>query len=103
MSDYWLGILVGIAILVLAIPFVSHIRHPAQKPMAAYLIFLFVFAAASFVLFNLLGWLAARAGLGPALGTPGPAVAFLVLVFLPALGLATWQARKPPSRRGLPH
>lgn len=103
MLNYWASIVVAVAILVLAIPLVARVRHPEQKPLAAYLIFVFVFAAASFVLFNVLGWLAARAGLGPVLDNPGPTVAFLVLVFLPALGLAVWQARKPPSRHGLPH
>jgi hypothetical protein len=99
MPEYGIGILAGIALLVAAIPYVARIRHAQQKPFAAYLIFLSVFAASSAVLAALLAWLAGRLGLAGALGNTGPAVLFLVLVFLPALALATWQARKPPWRQ----
>ena len=102
MSTYWIGILLAAALLVAAIPYVGKIRHPQQKPFAAYLIFITVFIAVAVVLFRLLTWYAGRLGLGDALGNPGPALLFIALVFLPAIALATWQARKPPWRRGPP-
>jgi hypothetical protein len=101
-SDPWISILAGIAILGAAIPYVRRIRHPEQKPLAAYLIFLFTFAAAAVMLFSLLAWLASRLGFEPALSNTGPAVLFLALVFVPAIALATWQARKPPWPKGPP-
>jgi hypothetical protein len=98
MPEYGIGMLAGIVLLVAAIPYVARIRHARQKPFAAYLIFLTVFAASAAVLAGLLAWLAGRLGLSGALGNTGPAILFLLLVFLPALALATWQARKPPWR-----
>jgi hypothetical protein len=102
MSNYWIGILLGMGLLVAAIPYVMRIRHPQQKPLAAYLIFMSVFIAVAAVLFKLLVWLAGKLGLGDALGDPGPALLFIALVFLPAVALAAWQARKPPWRQGPP-
>jgi len=61
-----------------------------------------IFVTAAIVLFNLLAWLAFKLGLGPVLGDTGPVLLLVVLVFLPAIALATWQARKPPWRLGGP-
>jgi hypothetical protein len=103
MQNYWTSLLAGAAILAVAIPYVMRIRHPEQKPLAAYLIFVSVFVMAAVVLYNLLAWVALKLGLEAALGNTGPALLFLVLVFLPAIALASWQARKPPWRqRGPP-
>lgn len=102
MSTYWIIVLAGGMLLAAAVPYVARIRHREQKPLAAYLIFVLVFAAAVVVLLGALAWLAIELGLSPALGEPGPALLFLALVFLPAFGLATWQARKPPRRQGPP-
>jgi hypothetical protein len=97
------SILAGVAILAAAVPYVGRIRHPDKKPLAAYLIFVSVFVTAAVVFLTLLAWLASRLGLVSLLGDPGPALLFLALVFLPAVALATWQARKPPWRqRGPP-
>jgi hypothetical protein len=98
MSNYWLSIVIAVVILVAAIPYVSRIRHPAQKPLAAYLIFLTVFLISGIVSFVVLIWLAGNLGMTDALNRLGPALIFLVLVFVPAIALATWQARKPPVR-----
>jgi len=99
-----LGVTTVIALLVLAIayPYVMRIRHPDQRPFAAYLIFISVFALSAVVLFMLLGWLADALGLTPALGPTGLAIALLLLGILPALAIATWQARRPPMHRGTP-
>lgn len=98
-GDYRTGILLVVALLAIAIPYVARIRHPRQQPLAAYLIFVSVFAASAVVLVSVLLWLAGKLGLTAVLGSPGPAVVFLALVFLPALALATWQAGKPPWRQ----
>jgi hypothetical protein len=102
MADYSIGIAAGVVILVAAIPYVLHIRHPEQKPFAAYLIFVSVFVVTAAVLFRLLAQLASTYGLGATLNAPAPALLFLALVFLPAVALATWLARKPPWRPGPP-
>jgi hypothetical protein len=103
MSDYSTSLLAGAAILAVAIPYVTRIRHPAQKPLAAYLIFVSVFVTVAVVLYSVLAWLALKLGMEAALGSTGPALLFLVLVLLPAIAMASWQARKPPWRqRGPP-
>ena len=99
MSDYALGSLISIALLVAAVPYVARIRDANQKPFAAYLIFVSVFAASAAVLASLLAWLAAESGLAASLDKTGFAILFLALIFLPAFALATWQARKPPWRQ----
>jgi hypothetical protein len=100
--NYWFSAIIGVAILAVAALYVARIRHPQQKPLAAYLIFVSAFVAGSAVLFSLLARLASRLGLGAALTEPFAMLLFLALVFLPALVLATWLARKPPWRRGPP-
>ncbi len=93
---YSLSIMFGVLILAAAIPYVARIRHPKQKPLAAYLIFISAFVVSASIFFNLLAWLAYKLDLGGALSKPAPAVLFLVLVFIPAIILARWLARKPP-------
>lgn len=102
MGNFWFSLIIGALILAAAIPYVGRIRHPEQKPLAAYLIFMTVFIVVAVVLFSLLGWLVTLFELGHTLSRPGPAVLFLVLVFLPAILLAGWLARKPPWRQGPP-
>jgi len=92
----------GLIVLVAAIPYVARIRHPQQKPLAAYLIFISAFILIAVLLFNLFAWLAISLELGAVLGRPGPALIFLALVLLPAIALATWLARKPPWRNSGP-
>jgi hypothetical protein len=103
MLSYWIGTLVGIALLAAAIPVAARVRHPEQKPFAAYLIFITIFVVVTMLLFNLLGWLAGLLGLGAALEEVGAILLLAVLASLPALGLAIWQVRKPPMRRGPPN
>jgi hypothetical protein len=94
--SYWTAVLTAIGILLLAVPYVMRVRHPEQKPLAAYFIFVTVFIMVAFVLYNLLVWLSNRLGVAASLEHTLPALLFLALVFLPAFALATWQARKPP-------
>lgn len=94
---------IGVLILLLAaIPYVARARHPEQRRLAAYLVFVSVFAVTSAAMFVLLATAANALGLGELLERSVPALVFLVLVFVPALLLARWQARKPPWRHGPP-
>jgi len=102
MSDLWLSIAVGVVLLLAAIPYVARIRHPQQKLLAAYLIFMFIFVTAAVVLYTGLAMLAVALDLAHLLSQPLPVLLFLLLVFLPAIALGTWQARKPPWRQGPP-
>ncbi len=102
MGNFWNSLIIGVLILAAAVPYIARIRHPEQKPLAAYLIFVTVFILVAVLLFNLLGWLVTQLELGQTLDKPGPAVLFLVLIFLPAIILAGWLARKPPWRQGPP-
>lgn len=102
MSDYTIGMLVWIALLVAAMPYVNRIRHPDQKPVAAYLIFVFMFLIVSAVLYGVLGWLASALGLALLFGEVMGTVTFLALIFIPAFLMARWLARKPPWRSRVP-
>ena len=102
MSGYLTGILLGAGLLAAPVPYVRYIRHPQQKLLAAYLIFVSVFIAIAVVLFRLLVWLAEKSGQGDLLGNPDVVLLLIVLVLLPAVGIATWQARKSPWRQGPP-
>ena len=102
MNNYWISIVITVVILIAAVPWVAWVRNPAQRLFAAYLIFVTVFLASGLVLFGALSWLAWRVGLDAALSRPLPALVFLVLVFVPAFVLGTWQARKPPARASVP-
>ena len=102
MNNYWITFVVAVALLVVAVPYVSWVRNRAQRPLAAYLIFVTVFLASGLVLFGVLSWAIWRLGLDATLNRPVPALVFLLLVFVPAFALATWQARKPPSKASAP-
>jgi hypothetical protein len=102
MLSYGVGTLLGLLILAAAIPYVARIRHSGQKALAAYLIFMTVFVASALLLYGILYRLAGSLDLAPRLDEAGPALLLLVLVFLPAFALASWQARKPPWRQGPP-
>ena len=95
-------VLIAVLLLAAAAPYVAWVRHPLQRPFAAYLVFVTVFAVAAVVLFVLLAWLIQALGWAAALGPWGHAALLVVLGVLPALAVATWQARQPPSRRRPP-
>ena len=99
MLNYSVSIIFGLVILTLAIPYVTRIRHPQQKPLAAYLIFVSVFVMASGILFTVVGWLVGMFELESSLEEAGGALLFLTLVFLPTIVISTHLARKPPLRQ----
>ncbi len=96
------AVLVWLALFILAVPIVRRIRHPDQRPFAAYLIFVMLFTVSAAVLFAVFSSLALALGFSQALERPFPAVVFLLLIFGPAFALAVWQARKPRWRKAPP-
>ena len=102
MLSYWMGILLGLVLLAAAIPVVARIRHPDQKPFAAYLIFITIFIVVTMLLFKILGVISAMLGLDSVLDESGLMLALLILAMLPAILLAAWQTGKPSLRRGPP-
>jgi hypothetical protein len=97
----WTTTALAALLLLVAWPYVAYVRHPEQRPFAAYLIFVTVFVVAAMVLLFLVLWLAGMVGILP-LGDLAWAVLLLTLVLVPALLIATWQARKPPTHRHPP-
>jgi len=95
-------LMVWIAFFILAVPLVRRMRHPDQRPFAAYLIFVSLFTLVAGILFALLSWLVVALGLSQALERLLPAIVFLLLVFVPAFLVAKWQAKKPRWRRPPP-
>ena len=102
MPSYWIGLLIGIGVLIVFMPYVRLIQHPSQTFLAAYLIFVLAFMVATAVLFMLFGWIAGALNLGASLGNTIRLAIFWTLVLVPSFVLASWQARKPPLRRGPP-
>lgn len=90
------------AFLVAAIFYTRTVRHPRAQPLAAYLIFVMVFTAGSFVVFATLTLLLRAAERTDTLDDPIAGAIFLALVFVPAFLAARWQLRKPPRRPRVP-
>jgi len=89
---------IWVVFLLAAAIYVRHARHPRQKPLAAYLIFVLVFSATAFFMFGVLTYLAGAMGWLAVLDRPTGATLFLILVFAPALVLARWQISRPPRQ-----
>jgi hypothetical protein len=92
------AVIIWIAFLLLSVPYVGRVRHPAAKPLAAYFVFVGVFSLVGAALFYALGAAAAYLGLAAALATPIGGAAFLLAVFVPAFVAARWQIRRAPGR-----
>jgi hypothetical protein len=98
MMNMWLATLIAVAILAAAAPYVARVRHPEQRPFAAYTIFVIIFAVTALLLFIFIGWMADTLGFIEALGRVGMMVLLVIFGLGPAFALATWQVRKPPMR-----
>lgn len=98
MASQSLGLILGIVLMLLAIPYVRHAKHPRAKLVAAYMVFMILFAVGSIVMYSVLLVLLNRyIGLDFLQRPPGAAI-FLALVFVPAFLLARWQLKKPPRQ-----
>ncbi|MHB1188902.1 hypothetical protein [Thiobacillus sp.] len=98
MSTQSLGIILWLVLMLLAIPYVRHAKHPRAKPLAAYMVFVTLFSVGAAVMFSvLLMLLSGYGGLDTLHDFPGAAI-FLTLVFIPAFLLGRWQLKKPPRQ-----
>jgi small basic protein len=102
MMSMWVTTLISIAVLAAVAPYVARVRHPQQRPFAAYTIFVIIFAVTSLLLFIFIGWAADALGLVSTLGPIGLMLLLVIFGLGPAFALATWQVRKPPMRMGPP-
>ena len=98
MANSFLGIVLWVALMLLAIPYVRRTRHPRAEPLAAYMVFVILFSVGAIVMYSvlilLLGWVDRL----EVLHRPRGAATFLALVFAPAFLLARWQLKKPPRQ-----
>lgn len=95
---YFAGLALWAAFLVAAIFYTRRARHPAARPLAAYLIFVVAFTISSFVIFGALIYLLQAFDRISVLANSMVAALFLFLVFVPAFFVARWLLRKPPRR-----
>ncbi|MBU1395856.1 MAG: hypothetical protein KKE84_06900 [Gammaproteobacteria bacterium] len=98
MDNQSLGILLWIALMLLAIPYVRRARHPRAKPLAAYMMFVILFSVGAVVMYSVLLMLLGWADALDYLHRPQGAAIFLALVFIPAFLLGRWQLKKPPRQ-----
>lgn len=93
------GLAGWLAFLLLAIPYALKARHPETKAVAAWTIFVLSFTVIAATIYAVLIIVAASTGIGHWIQTAAGALAFLFLIFAPALILATYIIRRPPRRR----
>lgn len=92
----------AIVLLAAAFPYVQHAKHSQARTLAAYLLFVAIFALVAAVLYTLIGGIIAALGFGGALDNPVAALLFVAAIFVPAFLIARWQVRRPPHRRMMP-
>lgn len=100
--SYAVAILLWLLMLFASYPYVKRVRHPDQHLLAAYMIFISIFSAASFFFFALLSRIVVIAGWTTVMEEPGPVLLMALLSFVPAFYLARWQTRKPGMDRPAP-
>lgn len=90
------------AFLLLAWPLSRRMKHPDMKPLAAWLVFVSVFALAGGALFAALAGAISLVGATGALDRPAWAILAALLVIAPALAAARASVRRPPRGDGPP-
>lgn len=92
MPEPWIAVLLFAAFLVTSWVYVARARHPGQKPLAAYLIFVVAFSVTVGLVYGLLVSVIARLGVVGNLSLVLVVVVAAVLAFLIARSLV----RRPP-------
>ncbi|GAB4137300.1 MAG: hypothetical protein Tsb0016_02370 [Sphingomonadales bacterium] len=92
------AVLIGVAILVAAVPYVHAARHPDSKPLAAYLIFVTVLSVVGAGLFWLALTIAAMLVGAEMLSKPWVAIILIAIIAAPALLIARWAISRPPRQ-----
>jgi hypothetical protein len=93
-----LGLLLWLAFLLLAMPYVRRAKHPDAQLVSAYMVFVILFSVVSVVTYSLLLLLLGGLSAIPMLHHPLGALAFLFMVFAPAFLVARWQIKRPPRK-----
>ncbi len=87
-----------LVMLVAFVPYVARTRHPASKPLGAYLSFTTIFTLVAYAIFG--GILAVHGSVWPDMPLDGwiAAVVVLIVSFVPAFVAAAWMISKRPPR-----
>lgn len=101
MATQAVGFMLWITLMLLAIPYVRHAKHPLSNTVAAYMVFVILFSVGAVVMYSVLLLLLERFDALEHLHQPLGALLFLTLVFIPAFLLGRWQLKKPPRRTPL--
>ncbi len=92
------AVLIGVAILLAAVPYVRAARHPDSKPLAAYLIFVTVLSVVGAGLFWLALTIAAMLLEPASLSQSWVAFLIIALIAAPAVLAARWAITRPPRQ-----
>ncbi|HUJ01000.1 MAG TPA: hypothetical protein VLY46_12225 [Usitatibacter sp.] len=95
---YEIAIFAWLVLLIAAIPYTQHAKHPSAPRLAAWLLFVGVLSVSAAAFALVLLFLAGALGLSRALDHPAMGVLFVAAVFLLAFPVARRQLRRPPRR-----
>jgi hypothetical protein len=100
--SYSIAVFLVPALLALAYPYVRRTRHPRERALAAYLLFVTLFSAMGALSFLVLIWAITWLGSERLLNEPFGVVTLLFLVLIPSFLVARWRILRPPWKRPLP-
>jgi len=100
--NLWAVVLAALVLLAAAYPYVQRAKHADARTLAAYFIFVSVFALAAAALYMVVAGVVVAAQLDAALENPAGALLFLIAIFAPAFLVARWQLKRPPHRPTMP-
>ena len=86
-------------LLLIAVPYVLRMRHPATRPLVAYLVFVMEFSLLAGVIYFAALRLLAAFDADTLLNEPGGVAVLAALVLLPSFALSHWHLRRPPAAR----
>jgi hypothetical protein len=101
MATQTVGFMVWLTLMLLAIPYVRHAKHPRSHVVAAYMVFVVLFSLGAVVMYSVLLRVLIGFDAVDYLHHPLGALFFLALVFIPAFLLGRWQLKKPPRQMPL--
>ncbi|WP_185961227.1 hypothetical protein [Telmatospirillum sp. J64-1] len=97
-TDLVLMLVIWVAVLALAVPYVNRKRHPDHQPFAAWMIFASVFTIAAAVIYAVLSAILVLTGASNILRMGAGTILFLGLVFVPAFFAARLMILKKPGK-----
>jgi uncharacterized membrane protein len=96
------SVIIVLAFLALALPYVQRAKHPDYKVLAAYLLFVSTWVLSAAVVYVLLVGVASVTGISGFLSRPEGTLLSLALIFVPAFFLARWLIKRRPRRMWAP-